>query len=405
MIRNRIIYTDIIFGDSKINIAALMDSNNHFQRLSVERDEHKSLIGNIYIGKVASIQQNLDAAFVDIGDGKTVYCSLDKKWEPIYTHKFAANDRLCQGDEILIQIEKDPIKTKKAVATTNLSFDGEHIVVTTGNIACGISRKLPEDFRQELKAKLNPIIEAYGYGIVVRTSAKDLAISDLISEIEDKCHEVDGLLQQCKSKAPFTLVKAGKNQLYRFLDEITSDDYQLVDEFVTDKAEVYDLVANDNYLPRTFEKYHLPKPAIRLYADESYSMNKLYSIEHQLLELLKPTVWLDSGASLVIEPTEAMTVIDVNTGRNIKKNMSFLDVNKEACDEIIRQLIVRNISGIIIVDFINLDSEDKKAELLQYFRSNASKASSFIQVLDYTKLGLVEVTKKKTSKSIYQILN
>ena len=85
MIRNRIIYTDIIFGDSKINIAALMDSNNHFQRLSVERDEYKSLIGNIYIGKVASIQQNLDAAFVDIGDGKTVYCSLDKKWEPIYT--------------------------------------------------------------------------------------------------------------------------------------------------------------------------------------------------------------------------------------------------------------------------------------------------------------------------------
>ena len=165
------------------------------------------------------------------------------------------------------------------------------------------------------------------------------------------------------------------------------------------------MVANDNYLPQTFEKYHLPKPAIRLYADESYSMNKLYSIEHQLLELLKPTVWLDSGASLVIEPTEAMTVIDVNTGRNIKKNMSFLDVNKEACDEIIRQLIVRNISGIIIVDFINLDSEDKKAELLQYFRSNASKASSFIQVLDYTKLGLVEVTKKKTSKSIYQILN
>ena len=113
---------------------------------------------------------------------------------------------------------------------------------------------------------------------------------------------------------------------------------------------------------------------------------------------------MNSGASLVIEPTEAMTVIDVNIGKNIKKNMDFLEVNKEACDEIIRQLIVRNISGIIIVDFINLKNDDQKTELLQYFRNNASKVSSFIQVLDYTKLGLIEVTKKKTSKSIYQIL-
>ena len=404
MIRNRIIYTDIIFNDSKVNIAALMDSNNHFQRLSVEKDEYKSLIGNIYIGKVASIQKNLDAAFVDIGDGKSVYCPLENKWEPIYTHKFASNDRLCQGDEILIQIEKDAIKTKKAVATTNLSFHGEHVLITTGNKSCGISRKLPEDLRLELKEKLNPIIEKYGYGIVVRTSARDLALSDLIKAIEDKCREVNEFIKRSESKAAFTLVKEGKNQLYRFIDEISSEELQTVDEFVTDKSEVYDFEVSHNYLNQTFEKYHLSAPSIRLYTDESYSMNKLYSIEHQLMELIKPTVWLNSGASLVIEPTEAMTVIDVNTGKNIKKNMDFLEVNKEACDEIIRQLIVRNISGIIIVDFINLKNDDQKTELLQYFRNNASKVSSFIQVLDYTKLGLIEVTKKKTSKSIYQIL-
>ncbi|MCR5145638.1 MAG: ribonuclease E/G [Lachnospiraceae bacterium] len=404
MIDNRIIYTSIDFNSRQYNIGGILDGNNHLKKLSIEDVNDISLVGNIYIGKVAMIQQNLDAAFVDIGDDTTVYCSLKSDWPIIYTHKFANNDRLCQGDEILLQIEKDPIKTKKAVATTNIAFDGDNFILTTGNRSCGISKKLPDEYREALKTKLTPILNKYNLGVVVRTAAKNVDSADLIKTIDLKCQEVDTFIKEAKNKATFSLLKRGKTHLNKFLYELNEYDLCQVDEFVTDSKEIYEDILNSKVLENISQKFNLANINSRLYTDETYTMNQLYGLSHQIEGLKKPVVHLRSGANLVIEPTEAMTVIDVNTSRNVKKNMSFLQVNKESAEEVVRQLILRNISGIIIVDFINLKSDDEKAELLRYLRDYASKASSSIQVLDYTKLGLVEMTKKKTSKSIYQIL-
>jgi ribonuclease G len=351
------------------------------------------LVGNIYIGKVQSILPGTGGAFITLEKGLTAYLALEDMEQIIFTKKISDKAALCQGDELVVQISKDAIKTKNAICTTNISFAAQDVILTTGQSGCGVSRKIPKARRAKIK-------EAFAatepYGLVFRTSAGEETIAQLQVQVHQLQQEYETFCSRVPYLNCFTLLKEGKRGAISFLQQLPRRQWSEISEIICDNVAVQqDLMQYQDVIP------------VRLYTDPDYSLWQLYGLSAKLEQACQPTVWLDSGAFLVIEPTEALTVIDVNSGKNIgAKSASdrMFRINQEACDEIARQLRLRNISGIILVDFINLKDASQQQELLRYLRQVTADDGVGVQVLDYTKLGLVEMTRKKVYASLAQQL-
>lgn len=358
-----------------------------------DRKTKPSILGNIYIGRVQKIVKNLNAAFIEIQPGVNGYYPLEQCKAPVYIKKINSPS-MVQGDEVLVQIAKENLKTKLPVLSTNLNLTGKYCVLTSENKKLGVSAKIGSEKRKELTAlfKDRPTGD---FGIIVRTNAKNASAEDILKEYKALKEEFERILYDGKYRTCFSCLKKSIPEYLKVLQNIY---YGQLTEIITDLPEICEEISE--FKQGVSELDQVP---VRLYDDKLLSLSALYNIEKQLERALAKKVWLPSGGYLIIEPTEALTVIDVNTGKSVAKKHPqehFLAVNKEAAREAAAQLRLRNISGIIIIDFIDLKSKDAKKELLQYLTEAVKNDPVPVQVIDMTKLDLVELTRKKVSKSL-----
>lgn len=354
--------------------------------------ENDCALGNIYIGKVKNIVANINAAFVEIAKGVECYYSLEG-CTPIFTNKIGKKP-LCVGDELLVQITREAVKTKVPTVSGKLNVTGKYAVLTHGDTRIGVSSKIAKEKRDSLKQIAEPYL-SNEYGYIIRTNAKDVSDEVLTTELECLKREYEHLKEIapfrpcffCLKKAPATYLTDLQNVYHDGLLEIVIEDrilYEEVKEYLSSNQ------------PEDLVK-------LRLYEDKLLPLHKLYGIEKHLSDALKEHVWLKSGAYLVIQPTEALTVIDVNTGKCISKKKNdntWLTINLEAAKEVARQIRLRNLSGIILVDFINMDNDEKTKELLTYLQKELKNDPIETILVDMTKLQLVEITRKKIRKPL-----
>lgn len=370
-------------------IATALYSEKQLLELYLESTEQESILNNIYVGRVKDVVKNLNAAFIEIAPGKPCYYSLEDCKNPFYVKKINS-PRMVQGDEVVVQVVKENIKTKPPKVSTNLNFTGNYLVLTTENTSLGISKKLPAENRERLRQQLEACRNDK-FGLIVRTNAGSAELSEILKEYEALKQEYEQLTQSAMHRTCFSCLKKSPPE---FLSIIKNLHQAELEEIITDEPEI---------LTR------LEQAGIKaaFYEDKLLSLKSLYSLEARLKEALQEKVWLKSGGYLVIQPTEALTVIDVNSGKSVaKKNVQehYLKINLEAAEEIAHQLRLRNISGIIIIDFIDMKEQTAKDELMLQLRQFVKKDSVPVQVVDMTRLNLVELTRKKVRKSLAEQL-
>lgn len=386
------IQSNVVITEYKNRICTILFQDNVMQEIHVEADE--SILSAIFMAKVKNISKNINAAFVELFDGQMAFLPLEDVKDCSFLP--STDGRLREGDEIPVQVIKEAVKTKDPVVTTKLSVNGAYAVVSLDKKKSGFrfSRKLSADKKHELRDALSGIELPADYAYVVRTGAGELTdFSVLFKELHYLISQMDEILLRAKTRTCFSCIYQGAPSYIDFLHHISNIDYE---EIVTDIPNVYEAL----------QVHYKGNKAIRLYQD-TFPLKKLYSIETKMEELFSEKIYLKSGGTIFIEYTEAMTVIDVNTGKCIsKKDKDTLNyqINLEAADMIARQLRLRNISGIIIVDFINMESEEYKAKLTQELKKLLKKDSVSCNYVDITGLGLVEITRKKVQKPIYEIL-
>ncbi len=366
----------------------------HPSPLRIESNGPQAMLGNIYIGKVQNIVANIGAAFVDIG-GINCYYDMSQAAHAIFTAK-AGKKPLCIGDELLVQISREAVKTKAPTVSSNISLTGRYAVLTSGNTRIGVSSKLPKALRESYKEKMQDL-KSDDYGLIVRTNAKEVSIDVVLQEITQLKEHFFQLRKMASSRTCYSCLYAAakpyltdlKNVYTEGLSEILVEDHTLYEEI---------LEYSQREQPEFVGKLHY-------YENSSLSLAKLYSTETVLEHALREHVWLKHGGYLIIQPTEALTVIDVNSGKCVSKKQKaddFLRMNLEAAREIAKQIRLRNLSGIIIVDFINLEKAEETQKLLTEFRKLLSMDPIQTTLVDVTGLQLVEITRKKLRKPLHE---
>lgn len=353
-------------------------------------------IGDIYLGRVNKILPNINACFVQIGGGEEVFLPFN---ETTGSQK--------SGDAILIQIKKEASKGKQPMGTTRLSLSGLYCVVNYEPHSIEISSKLSLEERKYWKNALKNALNSdeissedkailSKYCVIVRTNVTEIKnVSDVVSEWILLAKQLDFVVTKGIYQSLYTKLYS-ENQ--RYLSKIKNISQRILEEIVTDEKSLYEELKN------AFDITSEMQGKIRLYQDE-FPLQKVYSIDSKLQEALSKKVWLKCGGFLMIEPTEALTVIDVNSGKYEKKGEAeeyYKKVNEEAAVEIARQLKLRNISGIIIIDFINMKSEKNQKELLENLSKLVSTDKVKTHVMGITSLGLVEMTRTKIEKPLWE---
>lgn len=370
--------------------------NDRCMQLECETEE-PSLLGNLYIGKVKNIVRNIHAAFVEIAPGNICYLPLEDAENPIYTSKIPSPHLVAQ-DELLVQVKKEGIKTKAPGLTANFSLTGQYLVLTHGNTRIGLSSKLDSEAKKRLKEWIKPF-EHPSYGWIVRTNAAEISRELFTKEAEELAKKYQTIIETAKFRTCYSVLIKSEPSCIQTLKNVYHKNAQ---EVVTDQKDLYEAILQHEEGQSAEQKH-----GVTFYQDPLLPLAKLYNLERELENATKERVWLKSGAYLVIQPTEALTVIDVNTGKCIAKQKPqemFLKINKEASIEIARQLRLRNLSGIIVVDFINLDESSAQQELLKYLEALLERDPIKTTLVDMTCLGLVEITRKKVKKSLLEQL-
>ena len=383
-------------------VCAIFEDHRMLEVQCIPEDAPPQILNNIYVGRVSQVVKNIGAAFVEIEKGRKCFLPLSDLKEPVYVKRMSEKQPLSQGDELLVQIVREAVKTKDPQVSTNLSLAGIYSVVTSGTHQLGVSAKL-DPVRREALRKLAESVYDERFGVIVRTNAADLEGDDadiLTFEIQSLQEQMQTIVSRAPFRTIYSVLYEAPPEYIRILQ---NQPLEPLAEVVTDDADIYkELTAFSNTHPsmKLSEK-------LRFYKDKQLDLHKLYSIEVQLERALQKKIWLKSGANLLIEPTEAMTVIDVNSSKNIKKKLpeeQHLQVNLEAAAEIAAQLRLRNLSGIIIIDFIDMASAEHKECLLSAMQSFVKTDPVKTEVVDLTRLGLMELTRKKTRRPLREQL-
>ena len=313
--------------------------------------------------------------------------------------KKSKKEGLCEGDEILVQVIKDALKTKDPVVTTKLSIFGSNVILTNFDTQIGVSSKLDKERAALLrKAVLSKCAdhEKEGYGIIVRTNAKNVEDKAVSQDAYSVAQKYNQIIKKAPHQALYSCVYHGMSDYLLLMKTI---DFATVEWIKTDCDDIYDSLLTEYGIYD-----HAPEKIMR-YDDSAISLSTLYGIRGLIDNLTSRRVWLDCGGNIIIEQLETLTFIDVNSAKNISSGSnSILKTNMEAAKEIARQLRLRNISGMIIIDFINMKSEASKDTLIEELKRYIKDDNTVCTFVDITKLGLVELTRKKVHKSLKQIL-
>lgn len=392
-ILSKLIITDLICHEKKIRTIAL-EEQGRISQLNFSETASKGILGNIYVGKVQNIVKNIHAAFIEIADGIMCYYSLDDKAEPVFTNP--KKDSVMKiGDEVIVQVSKEGMKTKLPSVSSNLNFTGRYLVLTSQRKELGFSGKLNKEEKKRIREFLEGEMPENA-GIIVRTNARNAKKEEILEELKNLQTRYETLLKKGHSRVCFSLLE---EHIPDYLQTLQNVYTQTLDEIVTDDPEVFQAV--QNYL-NCYGEYEIP---LRFYEDKLLPLSKLYSLESVLERSLQERVWLKSGGFLVIQPTEAFVCIDVNTGKfSGKKEIqeTFRKINLEAAKEIAWQLRLRNLSGIILIDFINMKNQEDKKELLHTLQAYLNQDPIKGTVVDITPLNIVEVTRKKVRKPLLE---
>ncbi|HXP20273.1 MAG TPA: Rne/Rng family ribonuclease, partial [Streptosporangiaceae bacterium] len=363
----------------------------------VDKASHQSYVGNVYLGKVQNVLPSMEAAFVDIGKGRNaVLYAGEVNFDASGLEGVAKRieSALKSGQSIMVQVTKDPIGHKGARLTSQVSLPGRYLVYVPGASMTGISRKLPDTERTRLKQILKTVAPEDG-GIIVRTAAEGASEEELSHDVTRLVAQWRAIERKARTATAPDLLYSEPDLTIRVVRDIFNEDFT---KLVIASDSEWDLV--DEYV-----RYVAPTLADRLerWTDDK-DLFAAYRIDEQLAKALDRKVWLPSGGSLVIDTTEAMTVIDVNTGKftgqggNLEQTVT--RNNLEAAEEIVRQLRLRDIGGIIVIDFIDMVLESNRDLVLRRLIECLARDRTKHQVAEVTSLGLVQMTRKRVGSGL-----
>ncbi|QCR19086.1 Rne/Rng family ribonuclease [Agrococcus sp. SGAir0287] len=358
----------------------------------VAKSSETSLIGNVYLGKVQNVLPSMEAAFVDIGRGRNaVLYSGEIDWEAAGLENQPRKIELAlkPGDTVLVQVTKDPIGHKGARLTSQISLPGRYLVSVPGGSMSGISRKLPDTERARLKKILKEVLPE-GMGVIVRTAAEGATQEQLTRDVERLGRQWQSIQDQAARGSAPARLHAEPDLLVKIVRDVFNEDFQRMviqgDEALATIREYLGAIAPD--LLERIEPYELDVDPF-----------EHFRVSEQIDKALDRKVWLPSGGSLVIDRTEAMTVIDVNTGRFVGQGGNLEETvtknNLEAAEEVVRQLRLRDIGGIVVIDFIDMVLESNRDLVQRRLIECLSRDRTKHQVAEVTSLGLVQMTRKR----------
>ena len=359
----------------------------------VTRKSGRSMVGNIYLGRVQNVLPGMEAAFVDIGRGRNAVLyagEVNYNEEDLDGEAPRIEKVLKAGQPVLVQVTKDPIGAKGARLTAQVSLAGRYLVLQPEDNTFGISRRLPEEERSRLRDTLKEV-RPKGLGLIVRTAAEGASADDLRADLARLQARWEAVERKAKKSSAPAVIYSEPELVVRVIRDIFSPDFV---ELVVDGDDLYQRV--EEYLtevaPDLLPKLHRHQGKLPVFEH--------YRVVEQIHKALERKVWLPSGGSIVIDRTEAMTVIDVNTGKFVgKANLEETVVanNLEAADEIVRQLRLRDIGGIIIIDFIDMLFERNQQAVVDRLRAALVRDKTKSQVMEVSSLGLVQMTRKRVS--------
>ena len=373
----------------------------HF--VSRPADDVSQIHGNIYLGRVENVLPGMEAAFVDIATPKNaVLYRGDVHYDPAdVDHKGPEpriEDVLKAKQLILCQVTKNPIGHKGARLTQEVSLPGRFVVLVPNSATVGISKRLPDNERKRLRGVLDKVRPSH-HGVIVRTAAEGVTAAELERDVARLVKQWDQIAALAEGQKQPCLLYREPDMSVRVIREEFSTEYRAV---VIDDQKLFDDV--HDYVtaisPALGERVTFYDPAV-----EPLSLFERFQVTEQLKKGLDRKVWLPSGGSLIIEHTEALTVIDVNTGRNVgASNLedTVFQNNLEAAVEIARQLRLRDIGGIIVIDFVDMEVRVNRDELVRVFKDALSRDKTRTQVFSVSELGLVEMTRKRIGEGLLE---
>lgn len=427
-IKSYTMHTKILINATPYENRIALVEKDTLLEFHIERPAEKGLVGNIYKGRVVRVLPGMQAAFVDIGlertgflyvddvhinrsemekqmavqeqgcNGQPLFNSIDLEPSPDTEDQPSIENLLQEGQEILVQISKEPIGTKGARLTCHITLPCRNLVFMPLTDHIGISRKITdEDVRVMLRDKIEQL-RPQKTGFIVRTVAENINCAELEADMEFLLLLWDEIMSEAARSEVPSLVYKDLDMVLRSVRDLFTED---VGELIIDSKPAYNELIT---FIQTFAP-HL-KDKITLY-DESVPLFEAFGIEVDINRALDKKVWLRSGGYIIIETTEALSVIDVNTGRYVGKNdlaETIFKTNMEAVKEIAYQLRLRNIGGIIIVDFIDMDNEQHREELYTAFQDAMQADKSRVNILKLSEFGLVQMTRKRSCQSLAQMM-
>jgi ribonuclease G len=400
---------DILINWSPQETRVAVVENGAVQELHVERTLERGLVGNVYLGKVARVLPGMQSAFIDIGLERAAFLHVADVWhrqpegEPPgfvrnSTVQVPIEKQVFEGQALMVQVIKDPIGTKGARLSTQISIAGRLLVFLPQDDHVGVSQKIPTDQRDALRSRLTALVGPAGGGFILRTNGEDASDAELAEDIA-YLRKTWARITDASRRLPSTsLLHQDLNLLQRVLRDLVSEGTQAIR---LDSKEQFAML-------QSFASEFMPSAADRLalYKGERPIFD-LFSIDEEIAKALGKRVDLKSGGYLIVDQTEALTTVDVNTGgfvgaRNFDDTI--FKTNLEAAQAIARQLRLRNLGGIIIVDFIDMAREDHRDAVLAEFRKQLARDRVKTMSGGFSQLGLVEMTRKRTRESLAHML-
>ncbi|WP_445082756.1 Rne/Rng family ribonuclease [Curtobacterium herbarum] len=385
-------------SSSTIEIGVLED--NVLAEHYVTKSQNVSLIGNVYLGKVQNVLPSMEAAFVDIGRGRNaVLYAGEVDWNSVDTsHGRRIEAALKPGDKVLVQVTKDPVGHKGARLTSQVSLPGRYLVYVPNGSMNGISRKLPDTERARLKKILKEVLPEHA-GVIVRTAAEGATEDQLTRDVQRLTSQWEAIEKKVQSGQAPVMLHSEPDLLVKIVRDVFNEDFT---KLIIDGESARETI--DEYLSAVAPDL---KDRVELYqGPDSFEEHR---INEQIEKALDRKVWLPSGGSLVIDRTEAMTVVDVNTGKFVGSGGNLEETvtknNLEAAEELVRQLRLRDIGGIIVVDFIDMVLEENRDLVLRRLMECLSRDRTKHQVAEVTSLGLVQMTRKKIGVGLRESLD
>uniref|UniRef100_UPI00035CB6D9 Rne/Rng family ribonuclease n=1 Tax=Nocardiopsis gilva TaxID=280236 RepID=UPI00035CB6D9 len=365
----------------------------------VDRATHRSYVGNVYLGRVQNVLPSMEAAFVDIGKGRNaVLYAGEVNWDAsgLEGQPKRIESVLKSGQSVLVQVTKDPMGHKGARLTSQISLPGRYLVYVPDGSMTGISRKLPDKERARLKQILKKVMPENA-GVIVRTAAEGASEEELERDISRLAAQWDSIKRKSKSATAPSLLNSEPDLTVRVVRDVFNEDFA---SLVVSGDEAWDTV--HEYVE--YVAPHLSERVSKWGGDRD--IFEAYRVDEQIGKALERKVWLPSGGSLIIDRTEAMTVVDVNTGKftgqggNLEETVT--KNNLEAAEEIVRQLRLRDIGGIIVIDFIDMVLESNRDLVLRRMLECLSRDRTKHQVAEVTSLGLVQMTRKRVGQGLLE---